>query len=165
MKNSKISRALGQIDEELVAGAMEKKKRASWLRWAAAAACLCMVAACIWAWPGQEQPAYDRVERVVYQGVDYWVCTPDMVDETGRTMFALLGLPEIIDESHIGEVLGYFYRDDTNTWNQTETMGADGAILYEYGPQHNSNIYILCFRGQYYPAVRHDSDGYHGLPN
>lgn len=160
MKNDKISKALGQIDEELIADAMGRKKKKAWGKWAAMAACLCLIATCIWVWPGQEQLAYDRVERVVYAGADYWVCTPNMIVQ-GESLYAFLGLPETIDESYAGAFLGYFLRDDTNAWNPTQQQGEDCAALYTFAPKPGSNVYILCYRGVYYPAVRHDSDGYH----
>lgn len=58
MKNDKISKALGQIDEKLIADAMERKKKKGWIKWAAMAACLCLVVAAV-GWHGyQEIPQY-----------------------------------------------------------------------------------------------------------
>lgn len=47
MKEEKLLRAIGSIDDELIDSAMEtqRKKHPTWVRWAAIAACLCLLAA------------------------------------------------------------------------------------------------------------------------
>ena len=50
MKNERLARILGLIDEELVAESDEpvKKHKTHWLRWSGLAACLCIVALGAW---------------------------------------------------------------------------------------------------------------------
>ena len=74
MKNEKMLHAIGQIDDELIYGAVndvqtKQTKKHSWRKWVAAAACFCIVAVGAWntldrldynffeaacgAWPGE----------------------------------------------------------------------------------------------------------------
>lgn len=54
MKSKNILDALNGIDYDLVEDAREKKgtKRSVWIRWIAAAACMCVIAGCAWVFPG-----------------------------------------------------------------------------------------------------------------
>ena len=51
MKNEKLLQAIGKIDDELVYGAVNdtnaKKKKNTWIKWGAMAACFCLIAAAV----------------------------------------------------------------------------------------------------------------------
>lgn len=161
MSIPKMAKAMDYIDDDLVSGAIEykrTKKKNHWVKWGAMAACLCLVVVGAFIAPNIIDNAQDYVETVIYNGAEYVVCG------TGEAnILEDCGLPTEITKDLVGEHLGYLDQAEKNTYHISE--GAiDGNIeLFEYAPQPNDNVYILCVDGEYYAAIRSDSDGYHGL--
>lgn len=165
MKNEKMLHAIGQIDDELIHGAVNdvkagQKKKHSWCRWAAMAACLCLVVAGAFVVPNLNQGAHDYVETVTYNGAVYVVCGPGEA-----AILEKCGLPTNISEDLAGNYLGELQRESESEYNYAvgDTSGGNMKI-YEYAPVPNENVYILCIDGEYYAAIRKDADGYYGVP-
>lgn len=82
MKNEKLLSAIGQIDDNLIHGAVNdapKKKRSIWVKWGAMAACLCLVISGAVLWNNNSNPSGSITEQgsgpiqggdVVPEGVD-----------------------------------------------------------------------------------------------
>lgn len=120
MKTEKLLDAMGSIDDTLVAGAEAQppKKRHSWLKWAAAAACFCLIAAGVLSAGQFGSPTGDAAADSVahgfcLEGVENIVYYPIAFDE--RERYGLLpegavGLsPENtyqITEADLGELMG-----------------------------------------------------------
>ena len=118
MKTEKLLDAMGGIDDALVADAVQPKKRQSRLKWAAAAACFCLIAIGVWSAGRFESPAEDvSTDSVAYgfrlEGIENIVYYPISFEERGR--YGLLpegavGLsPENtyrITEADLGEPMG-----------------------------------------------------------
>ena len=166
MKNEKMLHAIGQIDDELIYGAVNdakagQQKKRGWHKWAAMAACLCLVVVGALVAPNLNEGAHDYVETVTYNGAVYAVC--------GSGEAAILegcGLPAELSEDLAGDYLGELQRRTENEYNYVIGDDKGGRVqLYEYAPIPNDNVYILCINGEYYAAIRKDVDGYHGLPD
>lgn len=73
MKEEKLLRAIGGIDDDLIDSAMEtqKKKHPTWVRWAAVAACLCLlVASPVGAYMGEALETFIRDGRIEHTNTD-----------------------------------------------------------------------------------------------
>ena len=166
MKNEKMLHAIGQIDDELIYGAVndvkaKQTKKLGWHKWAAMAACLCLVVVGALVAPNLNEGTHDYVETVTYNDSVYVIC--------GSGEAAILekcGLPTELSESLAGDYLGELQRNDERENNYVigDAKG-ENIQIYEYGPFPNNNVYVLCINGEYYAAIRNDADGYHGLPD
>ena len=159
MKTPRIAKAMENIDDELISAAEGKvaKKKRGWIKWGAIAACLCIVAVCVFVAPNiKNDDSYDYAVNVVYNDAEYVVC-----GEGETEILNECGLPAEITKDLAGKHLGYFKRAEKNTYYADESGNAE---LFKYAPQpDNGNVYILCIDGKYYAAIRRDSNGYHGL--
>ena len=161
MSIPKMAKAMGYIDDDLVTGAVEykrTKKKNSWMKWGAMAACLCLVVVGAFIAPNITDNAQDYVETVFYNGAEYAVCGTGEV-----SILEDCGLPTEITKDLAGEHLGYLEQAEKNTYHISEGATDGDVELFEYAPQPNENVYIICIDGEYYAAIRRDSEGYHGL--
>lgn len=104
----------------------------------------------------------DKVQVVLYNNVEYIIC-----GEGETEILSSCGLPTTIDATLAGDhitYLTYLTRQD-NTLTPTDILENTKAELFTYAPQPNTNVYIICIDNQYYAAIRHDVEGYHGLPH
>lgn len=104
----------------------------------------------------------DKVQVVLYNNVEYIIC-----GEGETEILSSCGLPTTIDVTLAGDhitYLTYLTRQD-NTLTPTDNLENTKAELFTYAPQPNTNVYIICIDNQYYAAIRHDVEGYHGLPH
>lgn len=159
MKSEKILWAMGHISDDLVEAAAINKKRktpASWLRWAAVAACLCIALAgaiCIFQNSNRNQGLALAVE---YNGANYAVC-----GTSGEAaILTACGLPVELTADLAGEFVAYLQFD--GVWCYTVSEEETDIVLYRYGPETTENVYILLTDGQYYAAIRRDTV-FHGL--
>ena len=162
MTNEKLYEVIDGISEKHIKEAKQVKniKNPVWLKWVAAAACLCLVVVGVFAAHHNGDGALDYAETVIYNGAEYVVC--------GTGEAAILeecGLPSLITEDLAGEHLGYLEQGEKNTYAVADDLkdSSNQVELFEYAPGPNDNVYILCVDGKYYAAIRRDTDGYHGL--
>lgn len=159
MKKEQLYEALGEINENYITDAHQtakKKNRAVWVKWAAMAACLCLVVAAAFVVPNLIDNSQDYAQTVIYNNAEYIVC-----GDGEASILKECGLPTEITKDLTGKHLAYFEATEKNTYKEA----ADGDVeLFEYAPQPNDNVYILCIDGRYYAAIRRDNEGYHGLP-
>ncbi len=161
MSIPKLAKAMQNIDDDLISGASEYKrtnKRSSRLKWLATAACLCLIVIGAFIASDITDNSHDYAVSVIYNDAEYIVC-----GEGEAEILKECGLPVEITENLAGEHLGYFKRSEKDTYYADGNKGNDSAELFEYAPQPNENVYILCIDGAYYAAIRRDSEGYHGL--
>lgn len=167
MKTKTFSNALGEIGDQYVSEAISytsAKKKNSWMKWGAMVACLCLVVVgafvvpTFFSNPDLTSGAQDDVPAVIYNGAVYVIC--------GTGEAAILeecGLPIEITEGLAGEHLGYLEQGQKNIYYLPEAIVNTDVELFEYAPEPNKNVYILCIKGEYYAAIRRDENGYHGL--
>lgn len=164
MKNEKMLHAIGQIDDELIYGAVNdvkagQMKKHGWRKWAAMAACLCLVVVGAFIAPDLNEGAHDYVETITYNGAVYVVCGPGEVE-----ILEKCGLPTELTEDLAGDYLGELQQEDEKANNYVVGDSVSGSMkIYEYAPTPNDNVYILCVDGEYFAAIRKDNSGYHGL--
>ena len=133
-------------------------KKNGWLKWGGMAVCLCLVVVGAFVVPNLDDGAQDYAETVIYNGAEYAVCG------TGEArILEDCGLPTEITKDLAGEHLGYLEQAEKNAYHISEAATDGDVELFEYAPQPNDNVYILCIDGKYYAAIRRDSEGYHGL--
>lgn len=161
MSIPKIAKAMDYIDDELVSGAIEykrAKKKNIWVKWGAMAACLCLMIVGIVNIPNLTDNAQDYAETVTYNNAQYVICGSGEAD-----ILRKCGLPTEIAVDLAGESLGYLTQTEKNNYVISENTKAGSIELFDYAPQPNDNVYIVCIDGNYYAAIRKDSKGYHGL--
>ena len=161
MSIPKMAKAMGYIDDDLVTGAIDykrTKKKNSWMKWGAMAACLCLVVVGAFIAPNITDNAQDYVETVIYNDAEYVVC-----GDGEANILEDCGLPTEITKDLAGEHLGYLEQAEKNAYHISEDATKGNIELFEYAPQPNENVYILCIDGEYYAAIRSDNEGYHGL--
>lgn len=155
MKSEKILRAIGEIDEQLVREAEPQEKRRgarSWKKWAALAACLCLVVGVgVFAGPrllrSEDTLAVDHVAYgVTVNGILYFPISFEERIQYGLVEEGTVGLtPENtyrITEADLGEVIG--------TVESCTEESMIGAIVYHFAkyPDYDS-ICIVEHHGQY----------------
>lgn len=161
MKKEQLYEALGEINEDYINDAHQTAKKKShpvWMKWGAMAACLCLVVIGVFIAPNFGDGALDYVETVIYNNAEYAVC-----GEGETNILKECGLPTEITEDLAGKHLGYLEQAEKNTYYISEENRGN-IELFEYAPQPNDNVYIICIDGKYYTAIRRDNKGYHGLP-
>lgn len=184
MKKEEMFNIIGEVDEQKVAVAgmamtARKKSHPVWLKWGAIAACLCLVVVgavlpmmnnktstrhqeelTLTTHPLDEVPAVDEVEVVEVNGVQYVVC-----GKGEETILQECGIPTELTKDLAGEHVCYLGVSD-NRYTPVEKAddSEENAIeLFEYAPEPNENVYIMCRYGEYFAAIRKDGSGYHGL--
>ena len=164
MSIPRIAKAMDYIDDDLVSGAVEykrTKKKNAWMKWGAMAACLCLVVIGAFIAPSLNDGAQDYTEVVIYNGAEYVVCGAGEASILERC-----GLPSMITADLAGEYLGDLAQDGEGEFHYAIGSSEDSSMkIYEYAPEPNDNVYILCKNGEYYAAIRRDSNGYYGLPS
>lgn len=161
MNSKRFTEAMSEIDNKYVDEAVGYKKKAKmlhWVKWGAMAACLCLVVVGAFIAPNLGDGALDYVETVIYNNAEYVVC-----GEGETHILKECGLPTEITEALAGKHIGYLEQTEKNTFVVTDDLGDSKVELFEYAPQPNENVYILCVDGEYYAAIRKDDAGYHGL--
>lgn len=160
MTNQNILDAIGMINEEAVrdAKAYQRPKSRRWVKWGAMAACLCLVVVGAFIVQNLGDGALDYVETVIYNNVEYVVC-----GEGETNILQECGLPTEITEDLAGEHISYLEQTEKNTLVVADDLENGKVELFEYAPQPNDNVYVLCVDGEYFAAIRRDSTGYHGL--
>lgn len=160
MNAKKFSNALENINEKYVDEAITYEKKADGFLWikcvSAAAACFCIVfiGAFLFQYFGNKQ--FEIPQKVIFNDNEYIVCG----SRGEATILANANLPSNITEQHAGKRITYLsVKNNIFTFCDQKTE----YELYEYAPFPNDNVYIILIDGEYYAAIRHNSDGYHGI--
>ena len=184
MKKDEMFNIIGEVDEQKVAvagmamTARKKSSRPVWLKWGAIAACLCLAVVGtvlpmmnnktsthnqeeeLTLTTHPEGPAVDEVKVVEVNGVQYVVC-----GKGEETILQECGIPTELTKDLAGEHVCYLGISD-NRYTPVEKADdseENDIELFEYAPEPNENVYILCRYGEYFAAIRKDGGGYHGL--
>lgn len=181
MKN-KIIDSIGKIDDDMIenidALRQNQKKRSTkkttWVKWGAIAACLCLVVAgavipAIKSGnqipPVEEElpPVFDegpaglgvitpeKVEIIELNGAEYFICRNDSKD-----ILQKYGISNEVTEDAAGDHVCYLdiSGDHFIPAEKADASEGNDIELFEYAPEPNENVYILCCAGEYYAAVR-----------
>jgi len=189
MNSKKFTEAMSEINNKYVDEAISYKKKAkkpAWLKWGAMAACLCLVVGLAipmlnnrTSEPHQEElppvaeelpPVFDEgpagtmpeIDIIEFNGVEYFVCSND-----DKAILQECGIITELTKDLAGNHVCYLGISD-NRFVPTEKADAseeNDIELFEYAPEPNENVYIMCRSGEYFAAIRMDSEGYHGLDN
>lgn len=188
MNRKDLYNSFNEVDDDILKrseSAVKRKKKPVWLKWGAMAACLCLVVGLAipmlnkgTSEPHQEElppvaeefpPVIDEgpagmdmpeADIIELNGVEYFVCSND-----DKTILQECGITAELNEDLAGEHVCYLGISD-NCFVPTEKANASEANdieLFEYAPEPNENVYIMCKSGEYFAAIRKDSNGYHGL--
>lgn len=163
MTGKTISDAITDINPEYIEKAADytaakKARRPAWVKWAAMAACLCLVLAAAAVIPHlrQEQGTQSLAPTVLLGEENYIVCGAGEA-----SILEACGLPAELTSGLAGKFVAYLEHDGrycyTVTGHETEIE------LFEYAPEPNANVYIVQLRGNYYAAILRDEDGYYGI--
>lgn len=154
MKNKRLLRLFNDIDEKHIEEAVPtaKKARRRWVKWAALAACLCLILVGVFAIEKAKTP----------------VLTPESSSASGvailyrdKTYIALIspeerkavGLPETVTEDVIGEHLA-FMKLDGGVADYVEASGETDIELYACTVNTTREVLILRDGEAFWPIVR-----------
>ena len=161
MKKEQLFEVFGEIDETYVNKARQTTKKIvlhAWMKWGGIAACLCLVLVCAFVVLNLDNDAWDYAETVIYNNAKYVICGEGEV-----SILKECGLPAVITEDLAGKHLAFLEQAEKNTYHISVSTDDANVTLFEYAPQPNENVYIVCIDGKYFAAIRKDSEGYHGL--
>jgi len=189
MKEERILNVLGKVDEQYINEAdpeiKAKRKAPVWIKWAAMAACLCLVVgiavlvgklsdkSSIPPNPEEAPPvidegtahANDYTEVLIYNEVSYTVC-----GSGEASILEACGLPTQITPDLAGNHICYLGVSTVGNAYQyypvpksDENIEENSIELFEYAPEPNENVYIICKDEVYFAAIRRDALGYHGI--
>lgn len=168
MNTKKFSEAMSEIDDKYYVEAtnyQSNRKKQSWIKWGAIAACLCLIVA---AFPvanilhnkgNQSGDAVQTIAALEYNGCYYEACDIDWVLEK-------FGLPNNITAAMAGEHLSYLVPDGAG---YKETAAQSDIELYEYAPFPCRSVYVLRDGESYMAALfcnfkRFDTNTNYELP-
>ena len=162
MNTKNFSDGMNELDNKYVDEAVNYKKKAKhpiWMKWGALAACLCLIISGIWVahQPDEkETPSQAMAQTVILNDEYYYIC--------GKGEASILqecGLPTVISSDLAGNHIAYLKFDGNHSYTISDKQ--TDVELFSYAPEQNSNIYIVQLGQEYYAAIRHDQNGYHGL--
>ena len=186
MTTKTFSNALDEISDKYITEVItyKRKQKNVWLKWGVTAACLCFALVGIaipmlnneTSTPQQEaaalqpedmQPVTDEgpanedlqdyIKILEFNGVEYII-----FGEGETAVLQECGISSELTQDLAGEhvcYLGFEKSASSYRYFPIEKAGPDeeNAIeLFEYAPEPNGNVYILCKDGGYYVAVRKD---------
>lgn len=138
MNSKDLYNAIGKLDDDILEQSETPKKKSSWLKWGAAAACLCL---CVIGAVSVFHPKGDRqdseahaIAALEFNGCYYEVCDVDWVLER-------YGLPDKITAEMAGEHIAYLkYRDSVKF---EETAAPTDMELFQYAPSPCNGVYVV----------------------
>ena len=173
MKREKFCELLGEINENYVkeAETIKKAKKPVWVKWGAMAACLCLVVVGAvlpmtnndTPMPSQEElpPVIDEgpagmtmpemVEIVEVNGIEYVV-----YGNEDKDILQNYGILSELTEDLAGEHVCYLDINDNRfvPAEKADSSEENAFELFEYAPEPNENVYILCRLGEYFAVIR-----------
>ena len=162
MTNKEFYREFGNIDPKMIEAAapaekVQKKKKNTWIKWASLAACFCiLVVGVLLAVQHLDNKTYPIAPTVEFNNAKYFICG----SKGEAAILEEANLPTVLTKELAGKQLAYL---EVNNSIFSVTEAVTDCVLYEYAPFPNSNVYIVFIGGNYYAAIRHDSNGYHGI--
>ena len=135
MNRDDLYRSFGELDDDILERS-ERRKRPMWIKWAALAACLCLVAGLalpVLYFKGGQDPVTD-IAALEYNGKFYEaVDIPEVLEK--------YGLPRKITTDMAGRHLGYLKHNGVNGYECT-AMQTD-MELYQYAPAVCDGVMVL----------------------
>lgn len=165
MTKKALSDAITNISTEYIEKAADytvtkKVHQPVWVKWAAMAACLCVVligAATIYIGTQNGQASKSKAPTVLIGEEEYTIC-----GTAGEAMILeRCGLPAELSAELAGELIAYLDYDGECYYTMTEKMTE--IAMFEYEPETTANVYIVLIDGEYYAAIRRDGEGFHGI--
>ena len=179
MKKEELFNIIGEVDEQKVAAAgmaMNKKKsRPVWVKWGAMAACLCLVVVgAVLPMTNNDTPTHSQEElpsvtvTVIDEG-PAGMTTPEMVEivevngveyvvygNEDKDILENYGLPTELTEDLAGEHVCYLGISDNRfvSAEKADSSEENDIELFEYAPEPNENVYIMCKSGEYFAVIR-----------
>ena len=145
MNRDDLYRSFGELDDDILERS-ERKKRPMWIKWAAIAACLCLVAGIalpVLHFKGGQDPVTD-IAALEYNGKFYEaVDIPEVLEK--------YGLPRKITADMAGRHLGYLKHNGVNGFECT-AMQTD-MELYQYAPAVCDGVMVLRDGDQWFAAL------------
>ena len=175
MTNEKLYEVLGDINEKHVKEAREyrKTKKPVWLKWGAMAACLCLViVGAVLPMTNSDTPTHsqDELPSVTFiDEVPAGMTTPEMVEivevngveyvvygNEDKDILENYGLPTELTEDLAGEHVCYLGISDNRfvSAEKADSSEENDIELFEYAPEPNENVYIMCKSGEYFAVIR-----------
>ena len=186
MTTKTFSNALDEIGDKYITEVItyKRKQKNVWLIWSVTAACLCFVLVGIaipmlndeMPAPSQENkatqqeelpPVFDKspaneaaqnyIEILEFNGAEYVIC-----GEEETAILQKCGISsELLQDLAGGHVCYLEFEKSADSYRYFPIEKAGPAEencieLFEYAPEPNENVYILCKAGGYYVAVRKD---------
>ena len=177
MKKEELFNIIGEVDEQKVAAAgmaMNKKKsRPVWVKWGAMAACLCLVVVgAVLPMTNNDTPTHSQEELPPVTVIDEGpagMTTPEMVEivevngveyvvygNEDKDILENYGLPTELTEDLAGEHVCYLGISDNRfvSAEKADSSEENDIELFEYAPEPNENVYIMCKSGEYFAVIR-----------
>ena len=176
MSIPKMAKAMGYIDDDLVSGAVEykrMKKKNSGLKWGAMAACLCLVVVgAVLPMTNNDTPTHSQEELPSVTVIDEGpagMTTPEMVEivevngveyvvygNEDKDILENYGLPTELTEDLAGEHVCYLGINDNRfvSAEKADSSEENDIELFEYAPEPNESVYIMCKSGEYFAVIR-----------
>lgn len=178
MKKEQLYEALGEINENYISDAHQttkKKTHPVWVKWGAMAACLCLVVVgAVLPMTNNDTPTHSQEElpsvtvTVIDEG-PAGMTTPEMVEivevngveyvvygNEDKDILENYGLPTELTEDLAGEHVCYLGISDNRfvSAEKADSFEENDIELFEYAPEPNENVYIMCKSGEYFAVIR-----------
>ena len=165
MTQEKLIDAITDLDSDILnryfdmkadLAAKKKPKKLAWMKWASLAACFCFVFVGVFIIQYFNNKQFEIPPAVQFNNAEYVICG----SEGEASILEQVNLPSVITKELAGEKIAYLSVDG-NAFSITQKNTK--FVLYEYAPSPNENVYIVLIDDEYYAAIRHDANGYHGI--
>lgn len=168
MTRKTISDAVTNISTEYIEKAADytvakKAHKPVWVKWAAMAACLCLVVVGVLTipnWlhnPQHGQGSKSKAPTVIMNDAEYTICGTS----AEAAILEECGLPTELSSELAGTFVAYLDYDGECYYTITDKETEN--VMFEYKPEPNTNVYIVMIDETYYAAIRRDSKGFHGI--
>lgn len=162
MTSMNLYRAFGGLDPDLLEKTTpeaegKRPRKNGIVKWTSLAACLLMMLVAVIMLRPFDNRQFEIPQTVKFNRADYVICG-------SRGEAAILkdtNLPEVITRAHAGALIAYLDVDGNIFRVAEETTD---VLMFEYAPSPCENVYIVLIDGEYFAAIRHDENGYHGIP-
>jgi hypothetical protein len=152
MNSKKFSEAMGEVNDkyyEEAANYQPKRKKNSWVKWGAMAACVCLIVAV--AIPlvnlTQDKSPLDDIQRIEFNNAYYEVCEDNVI-------LKRLGLHNNITEADARERITYLTKKTSAEKSEyIATEEKTNIILYAYAAAPCEAVYVICDNGEYNAVV------------